>query len=135
LKMVGNVNAGCSKEMDKTVVGFYEDVAINGKIVRAKIDTGASTSSIDRSLAEVLNLGPVVSKSVVVSSHGKGVRPVVRATVKISGRKINARFNIAERNHLRYSMLIGKNILRKGFVVDSEKRLKKTKDKVIKNSK
>jgi hypothetical protein len=123
------------RDSNKIIVGFYEDVVINGTKVRAKIDTGASVSSIDKNLAKRLKLGPVVSESVVVSSHGKGVRPVIMTTVKIAGIEINARFNLASRNHLRYSVLIGKNILRKGFIVDPEKKLKKSKDKIIKNTK
>ena len=121
--------------LDKTIVGFYEDVVINGTKVRAKVDTGASTSSVDKDLAKTLKLGPVVSTSVVVNTHGSGVRSEVMANVKIAGREIRARFNIASRNHLRYSVLIGKNILREGFVVDSDKRLKKSKGKIIKNTK
>jgi len=117
------------------IVGFYEDVLIEGKLVRAKIDTGASTSSIDGVLAKMLGLGPVVSRTTIVSSHGRGVRPVVKADVVINGKKLNAKFNIASRRHLRYPVLIGKNILRRGFIIDPKKRLKKQRNKMIKNSK
>jgi hypothetical protein len=121
--------------MARVIVGFYEDVLIEGNLVRAKIDTGASSSSIDVVLADMLGLGPVVSRTTIVSSHGRGVRPVVKADIEINGKKLNASFNIALRRHLRYPLLIGKNILRKGFIIDPKKRLKKQGNKIIKNSK
>mgnify|MGYP001559238157 CR=1 FL=1 len=118
----------------KRVVGFYEDVLVNGLLIRAKIDTGASRSSIDSGLADFLGLGPVLGSKAVISSHGRGIRPIVKAHVVIAGKKLNASFNMASRHNLRYPLLIGKNILRKGFIIDSAKRLKKQKQKIIKNT-
>jgi hypothetical protein len=120
---------------DRTVVGFYEDVVLRGRIIRAKVDSGASTSSIDAGLADFLGLGPVHGSTTVISSHGRGVRPLLKADIEIGGRKLNAEFNIARRHNLRYPLLIGKNILRKGFVIDSAKKLKKRKISIIKNTK
>ncbi len=120
---------------DSTVVGFYEDILIQGKLIRAKIDTGASTSSISAVLANSLETGPVVKRTKVVNSHGSAVRPVIKLDVEIAGKKITSSFNIAIRQHLRYPILIGKNILRKGFIVDPKKRLKKSKENTIKNTK
>jgi len=117
-----------------TVVGFYEDISIQGKIIRAKIDTGASTSSISAVLANSLETGPVVKRTTVVNSYGSAVRPVIKLDVEIAGKKITASFNIAIRQHLRYPILIGKNILRKGFIVDPKKRLKKSKENTIRNT-
>ena len=122
------------KEREKKIVGFYEDVFVNGALVRAKVDTGASRSSIDSGLADFLGLGPVLGNKTVVSSHGRGMRPIVKAHVVMAGRKLNASFNIVARHHLRYLLLIGKNILRKGFIIDPAKRLKKKKQKIIKNT-
>ena len=96
-------------------IGFYEDIIIDGKTVRAKIDTGASTSSIDNSLASILNLGPVIKRSTVVSSNGKTVRPVFKLKIELAGKKIESKFNVASRKHLRYAVLIGKNIIRSVF--------------------
>ena len=119
----------------KTVVGFYEDVYLSGKLVRAKIDTGAGISSVDEDLAVLLKLGPVLGEAKVVSSHGSGYRPVVMGSIEIAGRKLSARFNVVSRKSLRYPLLIGKNILRRGFLVDSEKKLKKQNKDIVKNSK
>ena len=46
---------------EKTVIGFYEDVIIHGKKIRAKVDSGAGVSSIDYDLAKKLKVGPFVS--------------------------------------------------------------------------
>ncbi len=120
---------------DKIVVGFYEDVVLRGRTIRAKIDSGASTSSIDAGLADFLGLGPVFGSTTVVSSHGRGIRPLLKEDIEIGGRKFNASFTIARRHNLRYPLLIGKNILRKGFLIDPTKKLKKKKIKIIKNTK
>ena len=123
------------KNVETTIIGFYEDVLIGGKLIRAKIDTGASKSSVDVKLAELLKLGPVVGRTTIINTHGRAVRPVVRTEIEMAGRNLNASFNIALREHLRYPILIGKNILRRGFVIDPKKRLKKQDKKIIRYTK
>ena len=103
----------------KIVLGILERVKINGKEVVAKIDTGASRSSIDVNLANELKLGPVLRKSTIVSTHGKSTRPVIKAKLEIGGRRINAFFNISSRSHMKCRVLIGRNILKRGYLVDS----------------
>ncbi|MBT3866198.1 hypothetical protein HOF78_03830 [Candidatus Woesearchaeota archaeon] len=119
---------------EKIVIGFYEDVLIDGKVIRAKIDTGAGVSSIDSSLADAIKVGPVIGRAAVVNTHGRAVRPVVMLKVEIGGKTLDAKFNIAIREHLRYPILIGKNILRQGFIIDPKKRLKKNGRKTIKKT-
>jgi hypothetical protein len=120
---------------EATVIGFYEDILIGGRLIRAKIDTGASKSSVDVKLAELLKLGPVVGRTTVINTHGRAVRPVVRTEIEMAGRNLDASFNIALREHLRYPILIGKNILRRGFLVDPKKKLKKQNKKIIRYTK
>jgi len=103
---------------ERPIVGFIEDVFIQDKKIPAKIDTGADGSSIDIGLAAELQLGPVVQKSRVFSSHGKTRRAVISVTVIIAGKQITSLFNIADRHKLRYKLLIGKNILQDGFIID-----------------
>lgn len=109
---------------NKTIIGYLEKIKIQGKDVVALIDTGATRSSIDLELASELKLGPIIKKSTIVSSHGKSVRPVIKAKVEIGGKKINAFFNISARTHLSYKVLIGRNILRNRFLVDPTKENK-----------
>jgi len=106
---------------NKIIIGYLEKIKINGREVVALIDTGATRSSVDIDLASELKLGPIVKKSIIKSSHGKSVRPVVKAKIEIGGKKINAFFNISARSHMSYGVLIGRNILKMGFLVDPSK--------------
>ena len=87
--------------------------------VLARIDTGASKSSIDRTLAGDLGVGPAFKHAYIKSASGRSVRPVVKTSVLLHGILINAEFNVAKRDHLKYKLLIGQNVLRKGkFLID-----------------
>jgi hypothetical protein len=124
-----NSKAADDKEeiIHKTIVGLTEFVTVCGEKCSneliARIDTGATKSSIDLLLATKLGLGPVVDSKLIKSAYGVKLRPVVRAEILIKGRKIRAKFTLADRNHMRYPVLIGQNILRKDFLVDPSKRV------------
>jgi len=113
------------KVPEKTIVGLTEKVFVFGawksKDVTARIDTGATKSSIDGSLARELGIGPVLRIAVVKAAHGISRRPVVVVKLKIAGRILAAEFTIAKRTHMRYRMLIGQNILKRGFLIDPSK--------------
>ena len=116
-----------NEEMQKkTIVGLTEKITIKGqgptKELIARIDTGATKSSIDLALASELKLGPVVDSRLIKSAHGTKLRPVVEAEVRIRGRNLRARFTIADRAHMKYEVLIGQNLLRMGFLVDPSQR-------------
>ena len=106
---------------EKQVLGLIEHVRINNHPVLAKVDTGANYNSISSNLGTKLNLGPVVRKLRIKTSNGYSRRDVVRAKLKIKGKVINALFNIAERSHMSYSVLIGVRTLKKGFLIDPSK--------------
>ena len=107
--------------MEKIIVGFTEKVRIKGKEVVARIDTGAKRNSICVELAAELKLGPIVNTHIIVSPNGKEVRPVIEAEVEISGKKIKSLFNITDRAHMKYRVLIGQEILKYGFLIDPSK--------------
>ena len=110
---------------EKKIIGLSEKVKIQGRDkvmdVQAKIDTGATKSSIDFELASQLKLGPVIKTKLVKSASGNALRPVVKVDLTISGKEVNAEFTLADRNHLRYQILVGQNILNKGFLIDPSK--------------
>jgi len=114
--------------MDKTVIGLLEKVKIIGdedeNKITARIDTGATKSSIDLSLASSLKLGPVIASTLIKSSNGTKLRPVILAEIEICGKKIKEQFNLADRSHMQYQILIGRNILKQGFIIDPNKELK-----------
>lgn len=108
---------------EKTVLALIERIDVKssqGKVesVLAKIDTGADNSSIDHSIAAKLELGPIVKTKKIVSSHGQSLRPVIKVTVVIAGKPITEHFTLYNRSHMKYPILIGKNVLRKGFLID-----------------
>jgi len=102
----------------KTIVGLVEEIVINGHFLLARIDTGAATSCIDLGLASELQLGPLVAKRTVVSAHGSRIRPVIKTSISIKGRNIRASFTIMHRGNMEYPMLIGRNILKRNFIID-----------------
>ena len=108
--------------MNKIILGLTARVVLFGKNgkkeVIARVDTGATKSSIDRDLAKELDLGPALTHTRIKSAHGTRYRPVVTSDVLIGGQMIHAEFNIAEREHMKYKVLIGQNILKKGFLID-----------------
>lgn len=112
--------------MKKTTIGFKVLVTIFGKNkarkVLARVDTGAAKSSIDSALAKSLNLGPIIRYKKVKSAAGTTTRGMILARVKITSRTFNVFFTLANRKHMKYSVLIGRNILKRGFVIDSTKK-------------
>ena len=70
----------------------------------------------------------------VKSASGKGRRPVVGVKVKIDGLILEDDFTLAERKHMMYPVLIGRNILKAGnFLIDPKNvdQLKKCIEKFI----
>jgi len=105
------------------VVGLTEDIIMlpgngNSKQVTAKIDTGATRSSIDIKLASKLSLGPVIKSKMVRSAHGNKLRPVIEAELLLAGKKLKSEFTLADRTQMKYAILIGVNVLKHGFLID-----------------
>jgi len=87
--------------------------------VRAKIDTGAWRTSIDRNLAKrlgLLNANNVLWSKVYKSGLGKQKRPVIGLTFYLAGRKIKTIASVAKRESLRAPMIIGRRDL-DGFLI------------------
>jgi len=113
--------------MNKKIIGIIEKVSLIGrnekkKDMLAKIDTGASRSSIDTRIASELKLGPIVKTRLIKSANGSSLRPVIEAKIRIDGQTLDTQFTLANRKHMKYKVLIGLNTLQKGdFLVDPEK--------------
>ena len=112
--------------MKKSIIGLTENIKVIGekceKKIVARIDTGATIGSIDKDLAEEMGLGKILKHKLVKSSHGKSMRPVKKMKFEMAGRKFNMNFTIAERDHLKYKVLIGQNVLKKDFLIDPKKK-------------
>tara|TARA_Y100000034_G_C6635281_1_gene277513 strand:- start:110 stop:466 length:357 start_codon:yes stop_codon:yes gene_type:complete len=114
---------------NRPILGLTEKVTIignNGKEEKliARIDTGATSSSVDTRIAEMLELGPVIREKTVKSASGITKRPIVVVKVKVDGTTLEEEFTLADRTHMTYPALLGQNILKKGqFLIDPLRRV------------
>ena len=130
-----------------TFTGWREWVAvpeIGVSWMKAKIDTGAQTSALhatqveeflhngdewvrftvhpwqDSELDEVVVERPVHDRRTVRSSSGHSQdRLVVLLDITLCGRTIEAEVTLTSRDEMVFRMLIGREALRQGYVVDS----------------
>ncbi|WP_211754347.1 ATP-dependent zinc protease family protein [Nocardioides gansuensis] len=131
---------------DATRAGWREWVALPGAGVpwiKAKLDTGARSSAMhafdleqyevdgeawvrfsihpwQRSTDDaVLTELPVLDRRRVRSSSGHTVeRPVVLMDIELVGRVVTAEMTLTRRDEMGFRMLIGREALRQGFLVD-----------------
>ncbi len=114
----------CVEGRDKIVIGPVEDITFKGESpakFEGRVDTGATSSSIDAKIVADLKLGPVLSVRKVRNAHGETLRPVVEAKFVIRGKTLTANFTVADRSKMKYKVLIGRNILKEGFLIDVTK--------------
>ena len=109
---------------EKIIIGLYEKVKVLNKGIEnedahiSRIDTGATMSSIDLVLAGKYSLGPIIRTKYVKNAHGNKLRPVIQAEIIIAGKKFQGEFTLSDRSNMKYPILIGQNILIKGFIID-----------------
>jgi alpha-L-glutamate ligase-like protein len=121
-----------AREGIKTV-GVWEVVKILAKNkrkieIKAKIDTGAWRSSVDRTLAK--EFGLLTKENILWSKRfksGLGIqkRQVINLTFYLAGRKIKTIASIADRSKLRTPLIIGRRDLT-GFLVSARTKPMKT---------
>ncbi len=135
-----------AKRPDPTTLGWREWVALpNWDIahLKAKVDTGARTSSLhafglewfdrdgspwvrfevhpwQRSTSDsvVAEAAVVAARDVKSSSGDVGHRPVVHTALILAGRMVTAEVTLTRRDEMGFRMLVGREALRKRFVVD-----------------
>ncbi len=130
------LEVGAVEAAPKTTIGLVEDVLLLPWKVRlpARIDTGAATSSLDaRSLTVKDNMAefrlpekyggmairlPVVGWRTVRSAEARDRRPVVELDLCVGPKHLRVNVNLNDRSAVRYPLILGRNVLRKGFVVD-----------------
>ena len=135
--------------MKRPVIGWREWVQLPDLgvfVVKAKVDTGAATSSLhafqlerfekdglayvrfeihprQRSKRPSIECEAVVVRETAVRNPGgrTELRPVIASTLVIAGQPIEALINLTGRDEMGYRMLLGRRTLRNRFVVDPGK--------------
>lgn len=80
--------------------------------IKAKVETGARTSSLHVEL-------PLVARRRVRDSSGKAeLRPVVETVVEILGQRWPIELTLTRRDSMGFRMLLGRQAIRRRFVVD-----------------
>ena len=105
----------------ENVLGKDEEIEIickeKSEKIKAKIDTGADTCSMDEDLAIKLGLS-LTRKGKVKTPDRKTNRLYVKADIVIIGKRMrDVEFNIKKRKKMKYNVIIGKNVLRKKFLI------------------
>lgn len=140
------------KNVSLPIIGRLEKVDIpewNLYDLEAKIDTGAYTSSLHCHHIEEFEQGdrtfvrfnlldpsheayneklfelPVYKSKSVKSSNGQSEeRTIIRTTIVLAGRQLQAEFSLTDRSEMRYPLLIGRKLLRGRFLVDVSRQFK-----------
>jgi alpha-L-glutamate ligase-like protein len=117
------------------VLNIFEKITMYGskrkKVVIAKIDTGAYSTSIDDSLVEELGLVVHPRQKPVRSGLGFEVRDRVDLLFRLHGRDIKTDVSHTDRSLMRFPVIIGRRDL-KGFLIDPlRKREVKSKGKKV----
>ena len=126
------------------VVGWREWVGlpeIQRAPVLAKIDTGAWSNTLHAADIEIIESNPESKIRFRLEEDGKWferpiekwrrirdtgghetLRPVIRSTIEIASRDFDVEVCLADRSQLKHRMILGRNFLRLGFVVDPSRQ-------------
>jgi hypothetical protein len=126
-----------NQEVIKPVIGAVEQVRIipGNLILDARVDTGATTSSLGVDEMEVLHEDGTdwvqitinghtskhkVVKFIKIKQHRKASikRPVIRLRMILGDVSESVNVTLADRSNFKYKLLIGRNFLYERFVVD-----------------
>jgi len=126
-----------AEDKTKTVIGAVEEVVLFpwGAKLPARIDTGAGMTSLDvrdltvknkvaqfrlpEKYGNTLISLPVIRHCKVRSADSRGRRPVVEIELCVGSKRMRVHANLNDRSHLEYPLILGRNVLSQGFIVDS----------------
>lgn len=130
---------------DLRVLGWLEEVRLDAAdlVIRAKLDTGADTSSLHAPDPETFERDdetwvrftvtnsddetytyekPVARTVHIRSASGRSERYVVEMAICLGGVRTTTEVNLADRGNLSYQMLVGRSFLKDAILVDSGER-------------
>ncbi len=147
LLLLPGLATAAEKPRAKKEVGWIEEVRLSevGTVVKAKMDTGATTSSIDSEIIDIRKSGEKtkdrsgetvvfsvmmddgapktfereIKRYVRIKLKGGGYvrRPVIEMRFCIAGREVTEEVNLANRENFIYPVLIGRNMMRHADLV------------------
>ncbi len=125
-----------SHASEKLHIGTVEDVMLLpwGIVIPARVDTGASSSSLDARDIKIkgntvtftlapkysgieLSL-PIIRRKTIRSAESRETRVVVEIDLCIGSKRIRAKVNLNDRSRVQYPMLLGRNVLMKNFIIN-----------------
>ena len=131
-----------AEDKTKMVIGAVEEVVLFpwGVKLPARIDTGAGMTSLDvrdltiknkvaqfrlpEKYGNILISLPMIRHCNVRSSDSRRRRPVVEMELCVGSRRMRVWVNLNDRSHLEYPLILGRNVLNQGFIVDcAEERM------------
>lgn len=110
--------------------------------IQAKIDTGAYTSSLHCSSAEVVNhklefvlldeehpeftgmkftFEEYTQREIRNSSGEAELRYIIKTTVRIHGKTYITQFSLSDRDNMKFPILLGRRVLKNRFLIDVSK--------------
>ena len=112
------------------VVGWREWVGlpeIQRLPILAKIDTGAWSNTLHAAGIEIIESVPesrIIDKWRRIRDTGghETLRPVIRTTIEIASRDFDVEMCLADRSQLKHRMILGRNFLRLGFIVNPSRQ-------------
>lgn len=136
------------KKKIKKLIGWREYIDIPSlglQKVKVKVDTGAKTSCLcarhmeidgdtvsfdyfDRGFAHKCQAKLIDMRWIRSSSGHKTFRPVIQATLFFGELKWEAELSLVDRKEMEYRMLLGREALKKRFIVDVSKSFLLSKD-------
>jgi hypothetical protein len=142
-----------------SMIGWREWVTLprfSPEPIKAKVDTGAKTSSIhandltvvrngeetlaqfeflpsiDSSEGRALVTAPVVDFRTIRSSNGQTeTRPVVRTEIELGGERFEIDLTLTSRTSMGHRMLLGRRVLKNRFWVDAGRSFLLTEEKQL----
>lgn len=149
--------------VEKQLVGWREWFALPDlgiPLIKAKIDTGAATSSLHAEDLEIVRKGHhrvvrftihpmqrsdrsavraeayLVEERKVRSSNGQQeIRPVIRTTIEIRDRQFEIELTLTRRDVMGFRMLLGREAMRGRLIVDPQRSFVTRKVKRVKKPK
>jgi len=131
-----------AEDKTKTLIGSAEEVVLFpwGVKLPARIDTGSELTSLDvrdltvknrvaqfrlpEKYGNILLSLPVIRYIKVRSADSRGRRPVVEIELCVGSKRMRMQATLNDRSQLEYPLMLGRNVLKQGFIVDcAEERM------------